>query len=72
MKNYLLSLVVLVAANEIFAQSEGSEERPSTFTISISQENAFGFYPAIFGSFGLSEKSDFTYYSIFWTNPSFG
>ena len=71
MKNYLLSIVVLLAAQGVFAQAEASEERPSTFAISVSQENAFGFYPAIFGTFGLNEKSDFTYYSIFWTNPSF-
>jgi hypothetical protein len=72
MKNQFLLLTILFSTSFVCAQSKNEEERPSTFAISISQENAFGFYPAIFGSFGLDESSDLTYYSIFWTNPSFG
>ena len=45
---------------------------PSTFAISISQDNAFGFYPAVFGSFGLDDQVSLTYYGQFWTNPSYG
>lgn len=56
----------------VYAQNNENSERPSTFSVSMSQENAFGFYPAVYGSFGLNESMDFTYYGIFWTNPSFG
>ena len=72
MKKYLFSIAILLFAFTVSAQSEEAEERPSTFAISVSQENAFGFYPAIYGTFGLNQSSDFTYYGIFWTNPSFG
>jgi len=59
----------------VLAQGDGSvdeEERPSSLSISVSMENAFGFYPAVYGSFGLNDKMDFTYYGVFWTNPAFG
>lgn len=71
---YIITITVLMSVGfTAFAQTaEESSERPSTFALSISQENAFGFYPGIFGSFGLNESSDITYYSLFWTNPSFG
>ena len=72
MKKNFITLFFLLFACLIYAQTEESSERPSTFAISVSQENAFGFYPAVFGSFGINESSDFTYYGIFWTNPSFG
>ena len=42
-----------------------------TFTVALNQDNAFGFAPAVFGSFGLNEKIDFTYYGIFWTNHAY-
>ena len=51
------------------AQSE--EEAPSTFAFSLNMDNAFGFNPAVFGSFGLNEKVSFTYYGIFWTNHDY-
>jgi hypothetical protein len=72
MKRLFTFIIVLLFTYSVYAQTEKPPERASTFAISISQENAFGFYPAVFGSFGLNESSDFTYYGIFWTNPSFG
>ncbi len=35
-------------------------------------ENAFGFYPVVYGGVGLSPSLDLTFYGVFWTNPSFG
>jgi len=71
MKIKLLSLcVVLCLGLNAFAQQD--EKVPSTFTLVLNQDNVFGFYPAVFGSFGLNDKLSLTYYGIFWTNPSYG
>ncbi|MEM1118907.1 MAG: DUF6733 family protein [Bacteroidota bacterium] len=43
----------------------------STFSIALNQDNAFGFAPAVYGSFNVKEKFDFTYYGIFWTNHAY-
>jgi len=43
----------------------------STFAVSLNQDNAFGFAPAVYGSFNVKEKFDFTYYGIFWTNHAY-
>lgn len=59
----------------LFAQTEVEKEKekaPSTFALAINQDNAFGFYPAIYGSFGLNKNTSLTFYSIFWTNPQYG
>lgn len=59
----------------LFAQTEVVEENdkaPSSFALAINQDNAFGFYPAIYGSFGLNKNTSLTFYSIFWTNPQYG
>ena len=68
---YLVIIMSLISFTGI-SQETSDNERPSTFSLSLSMENAFGFYPAVFGSFGLNSSSDFTYYGMFWTNPSFG
>jgi hypothetical protein len=56
----------------ISQDSTSSTTRPSTFGITLTMENAFGFYPVIYGSQGLSSKLDLTYYGAMWINPSFG
>ena len=45
---------------------------PSQFFLNISYDNMFGFYPSVYGSFGVKENLSFTYYGVMWTNPSFG
>lgn len=76
MKTRWLNLCLLLALPILlFAQLEdqiGSEKAPSTFALAINQDNAFGFYPAIYGSFGLNANTSLTFYSIFWTNPQYG
>ncbi len=65
---------LLVSASPAFSQTPDTASVPETFAIVLSQDNAFGFNPAVFGSFGLNAQSgvSFTFYSIFWTNPSYG
>ena len=74
MKNfYLISLIVILPCLGYGQEEEATTEtRASTFGISLIQENAFGFYPVVYGSIGLSDQIDFTFYGAFWTNPSFG
>ena len=72
MKNlYFLTLVLLLAFQVNSQEETSSDTRPSRYGVTLIQENAFGFYPVIYGNIGLS-KLDFTYYGVFWTNPSFG
>lgn len=60
---FFLSVTVAVTAQK--------EKQASTFSIVLNQDNAFGFYPYIQGSFGINAKSSFTFYGILWTNPGF-
>jgi len=71
MKTHLifLALVLLFAPSLLSAQEEGPA---SSFTLTINQDAAFGFYPAVFGSVGVTPASSVTFYSIFWTNISYG
>lgn len=67
----LLFLAVLAPFSSSFAQKD-SIVPPPTFALAINQDNAFGFYPSVFGSFGINEQVSFTYYGLFWTNPAYG
>ncbi len=70
-----LSIVVLLSflLQQPHAQEAiDNEKRPSTFGVTLTMENAFGFYPIIYGTIGLSANLDFTFYGVMWTNPSFG
>jgi hypothetical protein len=69
---YLVGFVVLLPYRAISQDTDSTKIRASTFGITLIQENAFGFYPVIYGSIGLSSNLDLTFYGAFWTNPSFG
>ncbi len=69
---YLFPLLLLYTFSSFGQEQSTSSLRPSTFGISFTMENAFGFYPVIYGSLGLSSSVDLTYYGALWTNPSFG
>ena len=72
MKNILLLLLCLLFSFSLSAQLTTESKAPSTFAVAINQDNAFGFYPSIFGSFGLDDQLSFTYYGNLWTNPTYG
>jgi hypothetical protein len=73
MKNICSILAVVLLPLQIISQEEAaSNVRPSSFGITLTMENAFGFYPVVYGSMGLSSEIDFTFYGAMWTNPSFG
>ena len=73
MKYLYAILIFLFFTVHATAQEEtDTEKRESTFGITLTMENAFGFYPVIYGSIGISPSLDLTYYGAMWTNPSFG
>ena len=72
MRITLVFIIIFSFLSSNLDAQEADEKQASTFNIVINQDNAFGFYPSVFGSFGLSDRLSFTYYSIFWTNPSYG
>lgn len=68
-------LIVCLLGALPFATLLGQEEvqkAPSTFAIGLNQDNAFGFYPSVFGSFGMTDQVSLSFYGIFWTNPANG
>jgi hypothetical protein len=50
----------------------GPQEREPSFTVTLNQDNFFGFYPAFSGALPVNETMDFTFYGILWTKPAFG
>lgn len=68
----LIFAIVFLPLQAIAQEEASSNTRPSTFGVSLTMENAFGFYPVVYGSVGLSSTLDLTFYGAFWTNPSFG
>lgn len=49
-----------------------SEERETSFTVTLNQDSFFGFYPAFNGLVPINETMDFSFYGILWTKPAFG
>ena len=70
MKCTVLSLLMLISSL-VYSQDETQSKQPS-FSMLINQDNAFGFYPQILGTLPINEKLDFSFYSIFWSNASYG
>jgi hypothetical protein len=67
-----IAIILLFISILGMAQEVSYDKMPSTFTLFINQDNAFGFYPAVGGSFGLNDRLSATFYSIFWTNAIYG
>lgn len=68
----IASLLPVFAFFSFFSEINAQQEPSSSLTLVINQDNAFGFYPAVFGNIGVNEQSGVTFYGIFWTNTSFG
>ncbi|MFN4145004.1 MAG: DUF6733 family protein [Runella sp.] len=62
-------LALMVMSAHITMAQEGSK---SSYSVSLNQDNFFGFYPTIAGSLNINKNLDWTFYSILWTTPSFG
>ncbi|TAK37239.1 MAG: hypothetical protein EPO28_12440 [Saprospiraceae bacterium] len=64
-------IALLLLAVHVFGQKKSELPAP-TFIVGVSHDNVFGFYPSVYGSFGVKENLSFTFYGTLWTNPSFG
>lgn len=62
--------LLLLASPSVLA--EDHDEPDNSFTVLLSQDNFFGFYPSFNGLLGISDNLDFSFYGIFWTKPAFG
>ena len=71
MKNSTLFLLLVLSGMPAFLFGQ-EDAPPSSITLVLNQDNAFGFYPAVFGNIGVTAHSGVTFYGIFWTNASFG
>ena len=70
LRKYLLIKFLLLGCLAVNAQTE---QRPSSFSLVLNHDPAFGFYTYALGSYGLKNGVDnFTFYGIFWTNPGYG
>lgn len=69
-KNVLLRAMCMTLAG--IAAPAVAQERESSYTVALNQDSFFGFYPTFSGSIPTGEKTDFTFYGIFWTKPAFG
>jgi hypothetical protein len=70
-KILLLFEILLLCATGLAAQDQKVSDN-GTFSLALSQDDIFGFYPAVYGSLPIKTNLDLTLYGIFWTNPSFG
>ncbi|GJM32136.1 MAG: hypothetical protein DHS20C18_11370 [Saprospiraceae bacterium] len=68
----ILIALGLLSGSIAYTQDSLVNDPTSTFEIFLNQDNAFGFYPTVSGSFKLRDNISFSFYGIFWTNPSFG
>ena len=58
----ILALGLILNANLAFAQ----EEKQFNFSVALNSDQFFGFYPTFQGSYGFSDKAQFTFYGIHW------
>ena len=53
-------------------QEMDKKTRASGLAVNIVQNNVGGFFPVFLGHVNLKPNLNATWYSVFWTNPSFG
>jgi hypothetical protein len=66
----LLTFFFLIS---FYSNAQESENSSSTsLSILFNADNAFGFYPTILGSIPINDQLSASFYSILWTNPTYG
>jgi hypothetical protein len=66
MKKFNVLLLMLLLGFSVFAQDDSDENYG--FTLSLNTDAFFGLYPIASGYYTLSEKVDFTFYGIMWSD----
>lgn len=71
MKRLLLTFAALALLTfNVYSEESKSNEPSTSIVVSMTQDPCFGFYPSVWGSLGLSNKTDFTFYGTFWTQDA--
>lgn len=71
LKLFILTIGIIGCSLNLQAQ-EVEEPQKTTFAVNLIHNSVAGFYPVFLGSIGVKENLNLTFYSVFWTNPSFG
>lgn len=67
----VLALCLVVWALPQSAKAQEAE-RKFSFDVTLNSDQFFGFYPFFAGSYGMSDKLDFTFYGILWSGGTGG
>ncbi len=70
-KIFIISLMMSVCY-VASAQQEPVKKKKATLAVKMIQNSVAGFSPLFLGSFETNKNFDITFYSMFWTNTSFG
>ena len=66
-KNVLFAFLLLISFCA-FSQEETTDEKKYGFSLSLNTDVFFGLYPVASGYYTLSDKVDFTFYGIMWSD----
>jgi hypothetical protein len=66
-----IASVAFAAVPALAQDAMGPQKREATYTVALNQDSFFGFAPSFNGAIPVNETTDFTFYGIFWTRPSF-
>jgi hypothetical protein len=72
MKSLMTRTVSLSALVLCVAAAAPAAARDATYTVTLNQDNFFGFNPSFNGLVPVDDKIDFSFYGTFWTRPAFG
>lgn len=65
--------IVAIALMTLFSSAAmAQEEKQFNFSATLNSDQFFGFYPTFQGSYGVSDKTAFTFYGILWSGGTGG
>lgn len=62
----------LALSGLVFPSAASADRGDTAFSVMLSQDNFFGFYPSFNGLIGVNDDIDFSFYGIQWTTDAFG
>jgi hypothetical protein len=68
MKKFINVCLFCLLAVGVFAQTEEAAPKKYGFSLSLNKDVFFGLYPVASGYYSLSDKVDFTFYGIMWSD----
>lgn len=70
-KRYRIALIALLLGT-VSAMPAHAAKGDTSYSVLMSQDNFFGFYPSFNGLVGIDDDTDFSFYGILWTRDAFG